>query len=51
METKKVKRVVITSIATVVGIFGGVKVYSNKKKKREKKLAEIEAEIKNESEQ
>lgn len=33
MNKKKVRNVIITGIATIAGVFGGFKVYSNKKKK------------------
>lgn len=34
MESKNVKKAVITGVATVVGIFGGMKLYANKKKEK-----------------
>lgn len=33
METNKVRKIMITGIATIAGIFGGLKIYSSKKKK------------------
>lgn len=34
MEGKKIKKVMIGGIATCVGIFGGAKLYINKKKEK-----------------
>lgn len=34
MESKKVKKAVITGVATVVGVFGGMKLYASKKKEK-----------------
>lgn len=42
MESKKVRKVLITGIATVAGLFGGFKIYSNKKKKVMKSIAQEE---------
>lgn len=33
MKIKKVSKVVVASIATVAGVFGGMKLYANKKRK------------------
>lgn len=33
MNKRKARNVIITGIATIAGVFGGFKVYSNKKKK------------------
>lgn len=34
MESKKIKKAMIGGIATCVGIFGGAKLYMNKKKEK-----------------
>lgn len=34
MEGKKIKKVMIGGIATCVGVFGGAKLYMNKKKEK-----------------
>ena len=46
MKSKNVKKVVITGIATVVGVFGGLKIYSNKKNKTEPKIIKLDQEDK-----
>lgn len=38
MKKKKVSKVIVASIATVAGVFGGLKLYANRKRK----LAEIQ---------
>lgn len=41
MESKKTKKIIITGVATLVGVFGGLKVYKNKKKKNNKVEIEV----------
>lgn len=35
MNSKIVRRTVVASIATVAGVFGGMKLYANKRKKQQ----------------
>ncbi len=42
MKKKKISKVIVASIATVAGVFGGMKLYANRKKKAQEtqKIAE-----------
>lgn len=39
MKKKRVSRVIVASIATVAGVFGGLKLYANRKRKMQEAQA------------
>ncbi len=42
MKKKKISKVVVASIATVAGVFGGMKLYANRKRKAQETQKIIE---------